>query len=46
MHQRELIGLASVGILKKLLLVVRILSVKLAVLASNVLVLRLVHSVS
>jgi hypothetical protein len=46
MHQRESVGLASVGVLGKLLLTVRVLGVKLAVLVSNVLVFRLVHSVS
>lgn len=46
MHQRGSVGLASVGVLGKLLLTVRVLGVKLAVLVSNVLVFRLVHSVS
>ena len=46
MHQRESVGLASVGILGKLLLTVRVLGVEVAVLVSNVRVLRLVHSVS
>lgn len=46
MHQRGSVGLASVGVLGKLLLTVRVLGVKLAVLVSNVLVFRLVHSVN
>jgi len=46
MHQRESVGLASVGVLGKLLLTVRVLGVELTVLISNVFVLRLVHSVS
>jgi hypothetical protein len=46
MHQRGSVGLASVGVLGKLLLTVRVLGVKLAVLVSNVLVLWLVHSVN
>ena len=46
MHQRGSVGLASVGVLGKLLLTVRVLGVKLAVLVSNVLVFRLVHSIS
>jgi hypothetical protein len=41
-----LVGLASVDVLEKLPLVVLILGVELAVLASDVLVLGLVHSVS
>jgi len=46
MHQRGSVGLASVGVLGKILLTVRVLGVKLAVLVSNVLVFRLVHSVN
>ena len=46
MHQKESVGLASVGVLGKLLLTVRVLGVKLVVLVSNVLVFRLVHFVS
>jgi hypothetical protein len=40
------VGLASVGIIEKLLLAVRVLGVELTVLASNVLVLQLVHSIN
>ena len=46
MHQRKSVGLASVSVLGKLLLTVRILGIKRAVLVSNVRVFRLVHSVS
>ena len=46
MHQRESVGLASVGVLGKLLPTVRVLGVKLAVLISNVPVFRLIHSVN
>jgi hypothetical protein len=42
MHQRGI----GVGVLGKLLLAVRFLGVELAVLASDVLILRFVHSVS
>ena len=44
MHQRELVGLASIG--SKLLLTVCVLGVELAVFVSDVIVLRLVHSIS
>ena len=46
MHQRKSVGLASVDVLGKLLLTVRVLAVELVVLVSNIVIFRVVHSVS